>query len=211
MPRAFSADDRDTIRRVLLEEGAARFVRGGVRKTGIEELTSAADIAKGSFYAFFASKEDLCMAIIEEREAARSQEVTALVAAEPDPVTALEVVLRYGLAVIARDPLLLALRRRGELEMVFRRVAPERRAAHLERDAEFAEALRQALRRKGAACGMAAEELAGLVRAVTTLGLHRDEIGAAAYDGVTDRLVRWVAAAAVSEDRSQGVPEGEPS
>jgi len=59
MPRAFTAVEKQTIRDKLMEAGRACFLRYGLKKTTIEDLTGPAGIAKASFYLFFRSKEDL--------------------------------------------------------------------------------------------------------------------------------------------------------
>ena len=59
MPRAFTTVEKQTIRDKLMEAGRACFLRYGLKKTTIEDLTGPAGIAKASFYLFFHSKEDL--------------------------------------------------------------------------------------------------------------------------------------------------------
>jgi len=59
MPRAFTAVEKQTISDKLMEAGRACFLRYGLKKTTIEDLTKPAGIAKASFYLFFHSKEDL--------------------------------------------------------------------------------------------------------------------------------------------------------
>lgn len=59
MPRAFTAVEKETIHDRLMETGRACFLRYGLKKTTIEDLTGPAGIAKASFYLFFHSKEDL--------------------------------------------------------------------------------------------------------------------------------------------------------
>jgi len=59
MPRAFKEEEKEKIRAKLLEAGRACFLRYGLKKTTIEDLTKPAGIAKASFYLFFHSKEDL--------------------------------------------------------------------------------------------------------------------------------------------------------
>ena len=55
MPRAFTAVEKEAIRDRLMEAGHACFLRYGLKKTTIEDLTKPAGIAKASFYLFFDS------------------------------------------------------------------------------------------------------------------------------------------------------------
>ena len=66
MPRAFTETEKQTIRQKLMETGRACFLRYGVYKTTIEDLTKPAGIAKASFYLFFRSKEELFVDIFME-------------------------------------------------------------------------------------------------------------------------------------------------
>jgi len=66
MPRAFTETERQTIRRRLMETGRACFLRYGVYKTTIGDLTRPAGIAKASFYLFFRSKEELFVEVFLE-------------------------------------------------------------------------------------------------------------------------------------------------
>ena len=66
MPRAFTAVEKQTIREKLMAAGRACFLRYGLKKTTIEDLTGPAGIAKASFYLFFDSKEALFVELFVE-------------------------------------------------------------------------------------------------------------------------------------------------
>lgn len=63
MPRPFTEVEKQAIRSRLMETGRSCFLRYGLKKTTIEDLTSSAGIAKASFYLFFESKEQLFVEI----------------------------------------------------------------------------------------------------------------------------------------------------
>ncbi len=66
MPRAFTEPEKQTIHRKLMDTGRACFLRYGLDKTTIDDLTKPAGIAKASFYLFFNSKEQLFVDIFME-------------------------------------------------------------------------------------------------------------------------------------------------
>ena len=68
MPRGFNERERELIRKRLVAEGEALFGRLGLRKTRVEDVTKAAGIAKGSFYRFFSSREELFLAVLSAME-----------------------------------------------------------------------------------------------------------------------------------------------
>ena len=63
---AFSQEENALIRQSLLAEGRRCAVTVGMRKTSVEQLTEATGISKGSFYKYFASKELLFLAVLED-------------------------------------------------------------------------------------------------------------------------------------------------
>lgn len=64
MPR-FSDKEKETIQQQLLTQGEKLFTDYGLKKVTVDELAKAAGISKGSFYAFYESKEHLYFAIAE--------------------------------------------------------------------------------------------------------------------------------------------------
>jgi len=66
MPSAFTEQAEFQIREKLREKGRALFAVQGVQKTSVEQLTKAASIAKGSFYKFYDSKEQLFFELLED-------------------------------------------------------------------------------------------------------------------------------------------------
>ena len=61
-PRTKPAEVR---REEILQAAASLFIARGVNPTTIDEITSQAEVAKGSFYLYFSSKEDLIAALRE--------------------------------------------------------------------------------------------------------------------------------------------------
>lgn len=64
MARSFSVQERDKIKSALIRECAECWGKLGYKKTSIDDLCRSAGISKGSFYAFFDSKEALFCEVI---------------------------------------------------------------------------------------------------------------------------------------------------
>lgn len=62
----------------------ALFLRKGVGATAIEEITAGADVAKGTFYLYFSSKEDIHSALAERFQAEYVDGLQRAVARRPD-------------------------------------------------------------------------------------------------------------------------------
>ena len=57
---------KEITRRKLLDSGKALFSMHGLFGTRVEDITERADIAKGAFYNYFSSKEDLAAELLQE-------------------------------------------------------------------------------------------------------------------------------------------------
>jgi AcrR family transcriptional regulator len=69
----------------LMRSAARVFARRGLHRASIEEVAGDAGFTKGAFYANFRSKEDLFLAMLDERFAARLAEIDRAVDSQGDP------------------------------------------------------------------------------------------------------------------------------
>jgi AcrR family transcriptional regulator len=67
-------------RNELMSAAQRLFLKQGVAGTTIEQITSAADVAKGTFYLYFSSKEDLLAELGERYGQDRLQKIKAALA-----------------------------------------------------------------------------------------------------------------------------------
>ena len=67
MGRAFTDEERGAVQEKLRRTGLALFAEKGIRGVSIRDLTSAAGIAQGGFYTFYADKEEFLADLIEFR------------------------------------------------------------------------------------------------------------------------------------------------
>jgi AcrR family transcriptional regulator len=68
MPRPWSKQEKEVIRKTLLNEARKLFEKYGLQKTTVDEIVNAAHISKGSFYIFYQSKEELYFDVLEDVE-----------------------------------------------------------------------------------------------------------------------------------------------
>lgn len=66
MPVIFSLEDREALHKQLKETAFELFKKQGIKKTTVSQLTKEVGIAKGTFYNFYESKEELVIAIMED-------------------------------------------------------------------------------------------------------------------------------------------------
>jgi AcrR family transcriptional regulator len=86
MPRPLTRKQKQEHTRTCLIEAAARvFARRGLQQASIDEVAQDAGYTKGAFYANFKSKEELFLAMLDQRFAERVEEIDRVVATEADP------------------------------------------------------------------------------------------------------------------------------
>lgn len=96
MPPVTATADR---REQLLDAALQVFAQRGVDATRVEDVTAAAGVAKGTFYLYFRTKDEL-LAALRERFVARMLEMALEAAAQLDPDDPWELVDTYLAHVI---------------------------------------------------------------------------------------------------------------
>lgn len=198
----FTADEKRRIRALLLDTGEELFAARGLKKTSLDELVAPAGVAKGSFYAFFDSKEALYAAVMVRRAPLIAGRLGPALAGAAD-LAGLTGLLRELTAVLTTDPFYRRLLTHPEeLRAVARRVSPEDAASvseHL-----VAPVLDYITR------GQAAGLLVTDVDAATVLGVMRTaglvvmnrELFGEDHDRVLDATIRALARGLTNPERS---------
>ncbi|MCX8557874.1 TetR/AcrR family transcriptional regulator [Mycolicibacterium mucogenicum] len=193
MAVAFRPDEKDRIVRVLVETAERLFATQGLKKTSLDELVQPAGIAKGSFYAFFDSKESLYLDVMLRRAPQVGARLAEALAGPVDEEN-LVGLMRAITDVLVDDPFYRRLLTHAdELAAVTRRVGSEQ----LERVTP--QIVRPVLDylAAGQRAGVLVDDitpaaLLGVMRSVGLLVMNRDRFGAE-YDEVLDATIRTLA------------------
>jgi AcrR family transcriptional regulator len=174
--RAARAQGRES-RDELLAAALRVFARRGYRQAGVDEIAAAAGYSKGALYWHFSGKEELLLALVEERIDAPMREMVALLeSAPPDHDMSVEASREFARQVSRqRDAVLLE---REYWSLALR--DPELRARYAERQTELRGALARALEARARHLGtpdlpMPAEDVARIVMGIIG-GLGVDEL-----------------------------------
>lgn len=97
---------RARTRQSLIESARELIVTNGVEGLRIGEITERADVALGSFYNHFDSKEELVEAIVAETVVAIADSLTPLIESLDDPAEAVSVSNRLFVRLAIDDPAL---------------------------------------------------------------------------------------------------------
>lgn len=86
---------RGKSRQKLVDAGLVLFGQQGYAATGVQDITDAAGVPKGSFYNYFDSKEDFAVAVLAKYREQAAENFGSLVSAEiASPLGRLEALLR---------------------------------------------------------------------------------------------------------------------
>jgi AcrR family transcriptional regulator len=174
--RAARAQGREA-RDELLTAALRVLARRGYRDAGVDEIAAEAGYSKGALYWHFSSKEELLLALLEERVDAPIRESVALLeSAPPDRDMAIEATRQFARQLEQeRDALLLE---REYWSLAIR--DPELRARYAERQTQLRDALATALEARARHLGtpdlpMPADDVARIVMSIIG-GLTVDEL-----------------------------------
>ncbi len=139
--RAARASGREA-RDELLSAALRVFARRGYREAGVDEIAAEAGYSKGALYWHFAGKEELLLALLDERIDVRMRGMVALLAsAPPDRDMAIEASREFARRLSEDRQAVLVEREYWSLAIR----DPELRARYAERQAELRSALAGAL------------------------------------------------------------------
>ena len=209
MPKAFTEQEKELIRKRLLEQGHKQFSAYGLRKTNIEELAEASGISKGAFYLFYASKEALFMDVVEQVEQRFRQELFAMVDLPgPSPRARLFALLHHAFHRVKTIPLLQFLTG-NDYDLLIRRVPPETFQEHVAHDRAFVNELITRCQNAGIPIRVRPEQMISLLYPLVLTILHEDEYaGTFPLGGSVDVFLELVAAIWLGEIELQLQPPG---
>ncbi len=191
MPKAFSPAEKSKIREQLMQVGLSHFALGGVRAARVDAICREVGIAKGSFYAFFESKEDLFMSIADARDVGHKADMMAwLKQASGAPRDVLNGFFDFMLERIETDPVLRIVRDTGEINHLIRRVPPERLAENTRRDLEFMAEVAALFRTRLGLEHADKTTLEGLLTLMLSMSLQDEHLKSAGVHETTVALMR---------------------
>jgi AcrR family transcriptional regulator len=160
-PRAETRDQ-------LMDAAARVFARRGLHGTSVEEVSEEAGFSRGALYSNFKSKEDLFLALWEERIERRRRELRDVVESSDDPGAGLEAAAADIVEVLGREREWFLLH--FEFALHAARDAgflPRYQAVREQGLAELAEGLAGGLKRAGIESSLSSNDLALAIKALT--------------------------------------------
>ncbi|MGN0353215.1 MAG: TetR/AcrR family transcriptional regulator [Roseburia sp.] len=135
MPKCYTQQERDDIKRRLKETAADCMVTYGIRKTTVDELVRRTKIPKGTFYLFYESKEMLLFEVLMEFHEQVEQELFTQISElnEDAGIEEWTDVLLSCFLTVGKNPMF-RIMTTGEIELLYKKLPPEILAEHLKED-----------------------------------------------------------------------------
>lgn len=191
MPKSYSEQERDYIRKRLKEEASKCLARYGVRHTTVDEIVHGANIPKGTFYLFYKSKELLLFEVIQEQQKNVNhklyQAISDIAGSPLSPEKLTDAI--FDFYKMTEEMPILKLLGVDEVELLVRKLPREIVEEHLKDDADTIE---QMLALLPVEKEVDIPVISAAFHAIYYATLHKDEIGEEQYDNALRTLIHGV-------------------
>ena len=187
MPRAFNERERNLIKERIRKAAASLMIRNGVRHTTIDAIVKSAMIPKGTFYLFYATKEELLFEVLENEhekmEKSILEQISKVNPSTINPDSATELI--YSFYKMVDEHPLLATISREDVTLISQRLPEERILKHLEEDRNMSAKLMRFLPLKD---GITVETVSSSLHAIYFTMLHLKETA----DDKSEKLLKFI-------------------
>ena len=193
MPRPFTDTEKEVLKNRLIESGKKLLNRMGMKGLTIEDAARDVGISKGSFYAFFPSKEDFVLSIFESWETQyRGNFLNRVTEEAADPRAALEHFFLSAVEILEKEP---GLARLGfkEVSLLMDRLPPARIAAHKAADERVMVDAFTAWIKTGIIAERDIPALEGIFDSLFILAMHREDFKGETYKPAMDLIAEALA------------------
>lgn len=181
LPKAYSDQEKEYIRKRLKEEAAKCLAQYGIKRTTVDEIVHRVKIPKGTFYLFYQSKEMLLFEVILEQhdliEEKLWKEISTIAPQDFNAEKLTDIIV--GFYQMAGEMPILKLLNSGEIELLARKLPPEVLEEHLGHDNAMVDRLFASFPIKN---NVDTQALSAAFRAIYFSTLHKEEIGEEHYE-----------------------------
>ena len=198
MVAAFTAEEKEVIKRKLHTVAKECLQRYGVKKTTVDQMAALADISKGSFYNFYSSKEMLFFTVLEEYQIDVMNRLTEQLGMETTIATNRLVQLLYDFYQDFRYSFMYTIFKNHEMELLIRRLPKEVVTNHHLIDDRM---VKKIVSRINIRENVSVEIVSALFRTIAMTILHIEEIGEKQFDTTLKLVIQGIVEQITKEDR----------
>ena len=198
MATAFTAEEKEEIKRKLHTVAKECLQRYGVKKTTVDQMAAMVDISKGSFYNFYSSKEMLFFAVLEEYQIDVMNRLTEQLGMEAKIDTNRLVQLLYDFYQDFRYSFMYTIFKNHEMELLVRKLPKEAITNHHLIDDRM---VKKIVSRINIRENVSVEIVSALFRTIAMTILHIEEIGEEQFDTTLKLVIQGIVEQITKEDR----------
>ena len=198
MATAFTAEEKEVIKRKLHTVAKECLQRYGVKKTTVDQMAAMVDISKGSFYNFYSSKEMLFFAVLEEYQIDVMNRLTEQLGMEAKIDTNRLVQLLYDFYQDFRYSFMYTIFKNHEMELLVRKLPKEAITNHHLIDDRM---VKKIVSRINIRENVSVEIVSALFRTIAMTILHIEEIGEKQFDTTLKLVIQGIVEQITKEDR----------
>ena len=199
MPKAWSKQEKEIIRKNLINESRKLFEKYGLHKTTVDEIVHAAQISKGSFYLFYGSKEELYFDVLETVEGEfREKMFETTFKTEKNKRKSFKAFLNQMIDLLITMPLYKEINSTN-YELLLQKLPDETLKKHIESDQEdiskyFSYWMEQGWMRK-----VDMEALNGLLLSLIYIVIHRDDFEGTNFEATKELWIDALASYLITD------------
>ena len=198
MATAFTAEEKEVIRKKLHKVAKECLQRYGLKKTTVDQMAVMVDISKGSFYNFYSSKEMLFFAVLEEYQIDVMDRLTEQLDMEAKIDTNRLVQLLYDFYQDFRYSFMYTIFKNHEMELLVRKLPKEVITNHHLIDDRM---VKKIVSRINIRENVSVEIVSALFRTIAMTILHIEEIGEEQFDTTLKLVIQGIVEQITKEDR----------
>ena len=198
MATAFTAEEKEVIRKKLHKVAKECLQRYGVKKTTVDQMAAMVDISKGSFYNFYSSKEMLFFAVLEEYQIDVMDRLTEQLDMEAKIDTNRLVELLYDFYQGFLYSFMYTIFKNNEMELLIRKLPKEAITNHHLIDDRMVKKIVSRINIKE---NVSVEIVSALFRTIAMTILHIEEIGEKQFDTTLKLVIQGIVEQITKEDR----------
>ena len=198
MATAFTAEEKEVIRKKLHKVAKECLQRYGVKKTTVDQMAAMVDISKGSFYNFYSSKEMLFFAVLEEYQIDVMNRLTEQLDMEAKIDTNRLVELLYDFYQGFLYSFMYTIFKNNEMELLIRKLPKEAITNHHLIDDRM---VKKIVSRINIRENVSVEIVSALFRTIAMTILHIEEIGEEQFDTTLKLVIQGIVEQITKEDR----------
>ena len=207
MPKAFSIEEKKIIKNNLIEKGAELFGVYGLKKTNVEDITDAVGIAKGSFYSFYNSKEELFLDVLTQAEEKMIKKIMQILKKmKKDPKGTFKDFFYFHIQAPKENPIIQQIADKNTREYLVRKLHNNPKLKQKLQTYEYLPQFIEMWQKQGLIINRDPEILAGILKSIFTIGLDdeiMEYIGREKFPEIIENLINIIVEYMVISDSNK--------